>query len=628
MKEVFKFVRIVFFVGISVCTGLSFLTAASQTIVLTDSLESVILRGSVAYLEDPGRELTIADLQRPSVQSRFANFSNEKLPDRGSTASAVWLKFTVVNQTRKDWALEIANSLLEEVTFYKVARGKVLGERHAGFFNPDARRDIESNFYIFSLFSPDLPAPDTLTCYIRVVNSMPMQFPMQVATIRHLYQENHPIDVANGIYIGIVMAMMLYNLFIYASVRDKTYLLYVGYVFFAGSVIADFQGYIFDLLWRHTFMDKLPVVDYIPVMLANVFAILFARSFLDTPTHTPRMHKGMRLLLAGSVGIIVLGIMGTIFQLNTYKVWCEIAIQVIVFCSSVYMLGVGILLLSRKKRPALFYVLAWSIFLLSTVVFILQIDGLVPNTFFTEHSIQIGSAAETILLSLALADRINTYKKEREDAQNQYIAQLQENEQVRTRIARDLHDDIGSTLSSIAILSQVARQHSQKSHNPSEILEKISNSAQKMMDSMHDIVWTTQPSNDSLNSVTVRMREFAAEVLEAKNILYQIQVDEPLLALKLPTKHHYDFYMIFKEAINNAAKYSEATQVQVQVNRENGELRLHIRDNGKGFEQNSVKSGNGLKNMQKRAAQLDGKLHIYSRPGEGTLIQVSMPITQ
>ncbi len=625
MKGVFTFARILFF---GLLTGAVPVLGADRPIVLTRAQEALILRHSVSYFQDSTHSLTLADIQKAAYTARFIPFPDVKMPDLGSTASAIWMRFTVINQTRKEWALEISNPLLEEVVFYKTANGKLLDERHAGFFYPKAKRDVESNFYIFSLFDPDRPSPDTLTCYIRVVNSMPMQFPMQIATIHSLYEENHPIDVANGIYIGIVGVMILYNLFLYASVRDKTYVFYVAYVFFSGIVIVDFQGYFFDLVWRHSFMDWLPVIDYVPVMLANVFGVLFAWHFLDTPTHTPRMHKGIRILLASSVGVMLLGAIGTVFQLNRYKVWCEIAIQAVVFCSSMYMLGVGTLLLSRKKRPALFYVLAWTIFLISTAIFILQIDGFLPNNFLTEHAIQIGSAIETLLLSLALADRINIYKRERENAQSQYIAQLQENEQVRTRIARDLHDDIGSTLSSIAILSQVAKQQSQKAVTPTEILEKISNSAQKMMDSMHDIVWTTQPANDSLNSVAVRMREFAAEVLEAKNIHYQIQVDESLLDVKLPTKRHYDFYMIFKEAINNAAKYSEATKLLVQVHRMNGSLNLQIRDNGIGFNQNTEKSGNGLKNMHKRAQQLEGELHIYSKPGEGTFIKVTLPITQ
>lgn len=625
MRCILTFSRLCWF-WIVYISGNTALQAADIPIILTNKQESVVINHYVSYWEDSDHKFTISDLIRSADSLTFSPFDNQ-LPDLGSTASAIWLRFMVVRQFRKDWAFEISNPLLEDITFYKVANGKLIEQRQAGFFHPKAKRDIESNFYIFSLYSQTQPAIDTITCYIRVVNSMPMQFPMQIATIQKLYEENHPIDVLNGVYIGIVLVMVLYNLFIYASVKDKTYLFYVGYVFFAGIVIADFQGYLFDLVWRHT-LYWLPVFDYVPVMLANILGILFAWHFLNTPVNTPRMHKGILLLLGCSVGVLVMGAIITTFGFAFYKVWCELAIQVVVFCSSLYMLGVGTLLLSRKKRSALFYVLAWTVFLLGTIIFILQIDGLIPNTFFTEHSIQIGSAVEAILLSFALADRINTYKKEREEAQLRYIKQLQENEQVRNRIARDLHDDIGSTLSSISILSQVARQQSGKSANSAEILERISTNAQKMMDSMHDIVWTTQPANDSLNSITIRMREFAAEVLDAKDIQYEIVIDELLLTVKLPTKQHYDFYLIFKESINNAAKYSEATHIKVNLNKINGHLCLQIQDNGKGFDVNQIKPGNGLKNMEKRASQLQGILHIFSEQGQGTSIEISLPITQ
>ncbi|MDJ1503748.1 7TM diverse intracellular signaling domain-containing protein [Xanthocytophaga agilis] len=626
MKGIFTFGKLVIF-WIVYVGHIDSLKAADIPIVLTNTEESVRIYKHLSYLEDATHVFTIDSLLQSPHSFSFTPFTTDRLPDLGSTASAIWLRLTVVNQSNKDWALEISNPLLEEVNFYKTSGTTIIGERQAGFFYPDAKQDIKSNFYIFSLFSPEYSSKDTITCYIRIVNSMPMQLPMQIATIRTLYEENHPIDVANGVYLGIILVMVLYNLFIYTSVRDKTYLFYVGYVLCSGIVIADFQGYVFDLVWKHTF-KLFPVFDYVPVMLANILGLLFAWNFLATPSNTPKMHKGIQILLIGTVCVLIMGFGITIFRLSFYKVWCELAIQVVVFCSSVYMLGVGALLVSRNKRPAVFYVLAWTVFLVGTIIFILQIDGFIPNTFFTEHSVQIGSAVETILLSLALADRINTYKKEREDAQLQYIKQLQENEHVRNRIARDLHDDIGSTLSSIAILSQVARQRSLKSEYSGDILEKMSNSAQKMMDSLHDIVWTTQPANDSLNSITIRMREFAGEVLEAKNILYEIKVDEILLPLKLPTKRHYDFYMIFKESINNAAKYSEATHILVNLDKVNGHLRLQIQDNGKGFDIDQIKPGNGLKNMQKRAFQLEGNLHLSSNLGKGTFIEISIPITQ
>ena len=614
----------ILFCGLAFCWAARF-ASAQPPVVLDGNAQSVSISGHLHFLKDPTRRLTLPGAMRKTAA--FQPF-RQTLPNLGSTEAAVWLRFSVVNNVRDDWFLEIGNSLLEDITFYKLKNGRVLAERRAGFYHPFARRDLESNFYLFSLFPPSETPPDTLVCYLRITNSMPMQFPLQIITARKLSEENHPIDIANGIYLGIMLVMALYNLFIYSSVRDRIYLYYVGYVLFSSLVIGDFQGYIFDLLWRDTWW-WLPRVDYIPAMLANVFAILFARHFLDTATHTPRLHKGIKWLIASSILTIAAGLAVTFSGMERYKVWCELTIQLVVFVSAVYFLGIGILLLLRNKRAALFYVLAWTIFLTGTAIFILQIDGIVANNFFTEHAIQIGSAIETMLLSLALADRINTYKKDKEAAQNRYIRQLQENDQVRNRLARDLHDDLGSTLSSISILSQVAQhRHLSEPTQTGELLERISHNAQKMMDTMHDIVWATQPDNDSLGDVAVRMREFAAEVLEAKNIPYQIRVDDALLPLKLPAKRHYDFYMVFKETINNIAKYSGATMVRVEMTRLNGRLHLRVEDNGAGFDVAMVKNGNGLKNMEKRTQALGGDFALVSRPGHGTSIEVTLAITR
>ena len=200
-------------------------------------------------------------------------------------------------------------------------------------------------------------------------------------------------------------------------------------------------------------------------------------------------------------------------------------------------------------------------------------------------------------------------------------------EKLRNRVARDLHDDMGSTLSTINILSSMAK--SRMSTDPvktTEYLGKISDNSQRMMDAMDDIVWSIKPSNDSMQKIAARMREFATNVLEAKEIELDFRVDESVFDITLDMEARRDFFLVFKEAINNAAKYSKANMVVVRVAAKHKRLVLLVEDNGIGFDPEIADSGNGLGNMQKRADAMHGRLHFVSKPGEGTHVTVNIPI--
>jgi two-component sensor histidine kinase len=201
-------------------------------------------------------------------------------------------------------------------------------------------------------------------------------------------------------------------------------------------------------------------------------------------------------------------------------------------------------------------------------------------------------------------------------------------ERVRTRIARDLHDDMGSTLSTINILSTIARQ--QATANPAkteEYLEKISSYSQSMMETMDDIVWSVNPVNDTVQNLVARMREFGREILEPKDIAFSLHADGLLPSVHLPIEIRYDCFLIFKEALNNAAKYSGCQQVSVTLTNPGKQLRVEIHDDGMGFDRSRTPEGNGLANMQKRAAHLGGDWFIQSEPGKGTLVAFTVPFT-
>jgi two-component system sensor histidine kinase UhpB len=194
--------------------------------------------------------------------------------------------------------------------------------------------------------------------------------------------------------------------------------------------------------------------------------------------------------------------------------------------------------------------------------------------------------------------------------------QLQE---IRNKIAGDLHDDIGSTLNSISIYSEVARK---KGDMHDEALEMIGDSSRKIIDAMSDIVWAINPDNDGFEKIIFRMKSLAYNLFRAKKIEFTFQADEVLNQKKLTMEERRSFYLIFKEAINNIVKYADATFVTIRLTDESGFIRLNIMDNGVGFDNMVATSGNGLKNMKRRANQMKAECIVQSTVGKGTQIEL------
>jgi ligand-binding sensor domain-containing protein/signal transduction histidine kinase len=216
------------------------------------------------------------------------------------------------------------------------------------------------------------------------------------------------------------------------------------------------------------------------------------------------------------------------------------------------------------------------------------------------------------------------------------VNRLLELERVRTRIATDLHDDIGASLSRMAILSEVVKLQSD-GHNErsTRMLTDISDSARSLVDSMSDIVWSIDPRRDDLQSVVRRLRQFAADLLEAQGIKWNLQAAPELEQVKLKPEQRRDLFLIFKEALTNIARHAGCTSVLLRLTIAGHQLRAEINDDGSGFLAVSTsepgangRGGHGVENMRARAAQLGGRLEINSTPGAGTRLTLTMPLAE
>jgi signal transduction histidine kinase len=227
-------------------------------------------------------------------------------------------------------------------------------------------------------------------------------------------------------------------------------------------------------------------------------------------------------------------------------------------------------------------------------------------------------------------------KKAEEKLSKARAERLAEIEQVRTRIATDLHDDIGSSLTQIAVLSEVARGQAThlQAENLSAPLERIKGVSKELVSVMSDIVWAINPTKDNLPDLIQRMRRFGSDVLSGQGIKFEFQTPEVEGNLSLGANIRREVFAIFKESINNSAKYSQCAHVKIDFQIEQEQLTLQIEDDGAGFDMDEILSenfrpemgGNGLVNMRRRAKDLGGTCEIFSELNQGTKIILNIPL--
>jgi len=205
------------------------------------------------------------------------------------------------------------------------------------------------------------------------------------------------------------------------------------------------------------------------------------------------------------------------------------------------------------------------------------------------------------------------------------VRRLLELERVRTRIAADLHDDIGSSLSQISILSEVLRtQLGAQETAVSGIISLINRVSHEALDSMGDIVWVINPRQDHLSDLVRRMRRAASEILPASGIQFTFSAPAGH-GLRLGPDTRRQLYLMFKETINNIVRHARCARADIELKLEGPSLALVIADNGDGFDPNQVSDGNGLVSLQRRARALGGEIVVSSRRGEGTTVTIKIP---
>jgi len=337
-----------------------------------------------------------------------------------NTSDHIWLRFDLQNATSEGLFLQLGNPEIDYFTVYGVDKDQVVWSTSSGMQRSFYSRYLHSNKMCLPLGNQDL------TIYVHVNTGSGFYLPLYIGSLKALSEINHKDDLFNGFVFGIMFVMLFYNFFLFLSIRDPLYIKYCIYLLCSTLLMLYLEGLAFDLFWRNNPVFNNPHVANCLTALTASSAIWFSSAFLKLESNAPRLKWVNVFLLAGLAGSIVSDFMN-------YRVLANQLVQIFSGITSIYLLVIGIILFLRGLREAKFYILSWGILVSGALCYVLTLNGVIPVNFITLNGFQLGSMMEGVLLSFALADRINTYRRDKHLAQKQATAAAQKNE----RLIRD-----------------------------------------------------------------------------------------------------------------------------------------------------------------------------------------------
>ena len=575
--------------------------AGQAPIVLNDSSHVYELGKYLAYYEDATLALTIDEVSSPDYAAKFNN-SEEATLSLGFSRSVYWLRFTLeTNQSQLStlghtYLLELAYPHYNRVDLYLPDADDGWTVMRAGRLQTGQNRPDGSRSILFSLPQYQaLPA----TMYMRLESEASFILPLKIWT-----QTGYTNQLANkrlglGIYYGILLGLLFYNLFLFFSIRELTYIYYCVYVLCYGLYQMAYDG-LARIYILGEYLQWEVYLALISIHLSYVFGFLFARSYLELAHRNKSLD---RLFLMFALLAFVAAMTGPVWQMR----FLNYSSHILGWSFFIVVLTTAGFAQKKAYLPARWLFIAFGAMTAGLIGRSLRGAGILPDIFMVTYSLHIGSALEMILLSLGLADRFKTLRAERDSA---YV-------DARDRVARNLHDEVGSTLSGIILFTD-AMDTVEDERERQRFLGKIKQSAVDAQEKMRDLLWVINPGNDSWEVLLSKMRRYASDLFDSLEIQYDIDFPNHVSLKNLDMEQRQHFWLIYKEIVNNIAKHANTDYAHIGLSIRGHTVKLRVQDRGTGFDRQTMADSNGIENIHQRAAKLGGTAKLDSAPGEGT----------
>ncbi|MDX1694864.1 MAG: 7TM diverse intracellular signaling domain-containing protein, partial [Ketobacteraceae bacterium] len=416
-------------------TALLIPTAHADVVTLDPEAPRQNLSPQIRYFKDSSGSRSIDEIIRHRPELPWLT-DGSAVPNFGFNEHPFWIHFHLANPSENavERYLSINYPLLDDVDIYRVTDNQVKQQWHLGDTQPFGERVIlNRNFVVPVTFEPE----SSTHIYIRVDTTSSMQLPIELTEPRHFHQTEFREAVLQFLFYGGLLVMVIYNLFLFLSIKNISYLFYVFYITNIIFLYLAVQGYGFQLLWPdQPWFNSKNIITL--ASSAVVVSIVFSISFLQTRRYTPRTHQYLLGLLAVTCGFLVANLFlpySTMIKptllLNSFAAASLLVISIIVWRSG--------------NRSARYYTIAWATLIAGIVMINLNKLGVLPRNLITEHAMQLGVLLEALLLSFALADRINRERREKFEAQklaihNENLAREEHERYLQTKLKAEVDE--------------------------------------------------------------------------------------------------------------------------------------------------------------------------------------------
>lgn len=345
---------------------------------------------------------------------------SEDVPNFQISNKAVWLRIVLINHSPSaNPMLQVAHPTIDELHFYTFRGDSLIKESELGEDRPYKDRTFDYQDY---LYYTGARSGDTVEIYFRALSKEELILPINIGGPSEMIGAMSMQDLFMGLYVGAILLMAIYNFFLFFSIRDSTYALYTFYILCTCLTQVMLSGYAFRFLWPNAYWLNDPMSVLVP-FLNGIMALLFVRRFLNLPSVSRKLNNGLKAAM-------LLYFVPLIFAYFSLYTQALAIMQITAFVGSMYVLYLSINLTLKGNQLAARLLLAWIMFLIGIMTFVLRNFGILPYNLFTIYSIQIGSLLEVALLSFALGDKINNYRREKEDSQVQILRITEENARI------------------------------------------------------------------------------------------------------------------------------------------------------------------------------------------------------
>lgn len=365
-------------------------------------------------LEDTNQLLSIEDFITDPVDFDWRP-SQSATPNFGYSRSAYWLRFRIANLLEPArWLLEINYPLLDDVQVYILSGDRVISRFHTGDRQEFSARPLQHRNFLIPM---PADSPPNVDVYVRVAGGGTLEIPLTLWREDAFWTKEQPILAVKGMYAGLVLVMVLYNLFIYLAVKETSYLYYVCYAFFMLMFQLSLDGFAFQMLWPKA-VGWHEISFLMCIAFTTAFQSMFTNTFLDLKHRLPVVSKVLMVFVVALIACAAVSL--TAMYAVMIRIVVALAVPVSLLCWMT-----GIYLFYRGVAVARYFVLGWTLYFIGVMAMAAAKFGLLPINFLTHHALQIGSALEVVLFSLALADRINIDKREKLAAKQEAIKHLE-----------------------------------------------------------------------------------------------------------------------------------------------------------------------------------------------------------